>query len=166
MLACLLLLKTHLVCVWVFKFCFLAFRVYILVVHSSAMEIRPDGCDNQPFGKLHTHYISENQRTYVYLDAFICWIIFVAAKWLRFQWSSYLECQPENSSPRKSKACSELLCQTWWTWRQSKGHPAFLYLPLVFSLVLISMDIIFLISWLSTPPQWKLHKEREFFCLV
>lgn len=46
------------------------------MVHSSAMEIRPDGCDNQPFGKLRTHYILENQCTYVYLDVFICWIIF------------------------------------------------------------------------------------------
>jgi hypothetical protein len=93
-----LLWKTHLVCVWGFKFCFLAFRVYILVAHSSAMEIRPDGCDNQPFRKLHTHYILENQCTYVCLDVLICWIIFVSSKWLEFQWNSYLECQLENSS--------------------------------------------------------------------
>lgn len=111
-LACLLPLKTHLVCVWVFKFCFLAFRVYIFVVHSSAMEIRPDGCDNQPFRKLHTHYISENQCTYVYLDALICWSIFAASKWLGFQWNSYLECQLENSFQRKSMACREPFCQT------------------------------------------------------
>lgn len=138
MLACLLLLKTHLVCVWVFKFCFLAFRVYILVVHSSAMEIRPDGCDNQPFGKLHTHYILENQCTYVYLDAFICWIILVASKWLGFL-SSYLECQLENSFHRKSMACSIL--STAECGDRIKLN-AFLYLPLVFPIVLVITDIL------------------------
>lgn len=40
------------------------------MVHSSAMEIRPDGCDNQPFGKLHTHYILENRCTYVWMCSY------------------------------------------------------------------------------------------------
>lgn len=100
-----------LVCLWVFQFCFLASRVCILGVHSSAREMRPAGSDDPPFDKWHTHPISENQCAYVCLDVLICWVLSVSFKRLGFQWSGYLECQHEHFLGGKAGPCAKPFCQ-------------------------------------------------------
>lgn len=137
------------------------------MVHSSAMEIRPDGCDNQPFGKFHTHSIWASQGTYVYLDVFICWIIFIASKWLGFQWCSYLESKHENFFYGKNRDHADPFCQTWPILEREEKSLC-VSAPLVFSTVFNSDTMLAckLVYCLSSFWRADFIRTGHFFCLM